>query len=853
VWACALLACIVLLLFARAPLSNGVLAPTDSIFLTPFFADQAPAGFRVPGNPILVDQVYQFVPWRRYAWASLRQGQLPLWNPYSHAGAPLVATMSSAVFYPINLLLSWLPFEQTFAWSAVLRFWIAGVLTYLLARQYRLGQPAALVSGVAFMLSGFLVVWLGHPQTNVAVWLPGLILLDELLLTAPSRAHRVRYAVLLGLIVGVQFTGGHAETSADVLVCASLYHVLRWSQVTLPGAGSYRTKLGRLLLLPSLAVFLGVALASIQLFPFLEWLPLSAEFHARAAESGFQIVRTEFLGYLFFLPLAVFPNLYGNPTWPLPPNRSLLPWGQNFNEDLLYVGILPLILAIMALLTWRRRPPPLTVWAVLGAIGLGRSLQLPIFDWINQLPLLGLGNPHRQRLIWSLSVALLAGFGAQSWWSSRERRSSRHWLWLNVAVVALGVALAVGGAGVLPQLRERLTEAARHTADIEFARTRGSIPLSLYYERADQAVTKLLWSFRLDNISMYMPALVSAAALALTAILVRGRVQRWSALAYMVVLLSTLDLTAFAWRYNPVIPAREFYPTPRLVSQLAADTSLFRFSATNLDLFPDAQMMYNLSDVRSLDFSTRWYSEYVSMIPETVLWSTYGTTFKDFKSPLLRVLNLKYVFSTSLDSPSGASADVIASTTGARAWRLQAVQPRSFVVRDAVTARNDREAVRLLQASPDAVYHRVVLSTPGPLPPMSPADARPAPGSGQVVTAVSYGPSESVWQVQSPEPGYLVTTDAYYPGWRAYVDGKPAPIYRANLAFRALRIPPGEHRVVYRYQPTWLPFAALLELLSSLAIVAGLVWSSARIGKASRVSVDPDRPPVNSTRAEALR
>lgn len=826
--ACTVLAVVVLVLLGRAPLTGRVLAPTDSIFLTPFFADQKPAHFQHPANPLLFDQVYQFVPWRRFAWERLRAGRVPLWNPYSHAGAPLVATMGGAVFYPINLLLLPLPFEQTFAWSAILKLWIAGTLTYLLARSCRLGQEASLISALAFMLSSYLIVWLGHPHTNVAIWLPGILLADELFLTASNRAERLRYSALLAILVGVQFTGGHAETSADVLLAAAFYHVLRGIQVVLPAPGSRRAKAARLLLLPSAAVVLGLGLASIQLVPFLEWLPLSAEYHARASK---QFTHMAPWRYLFFLPLAIYPNLYSNPTWPLPPYRSLLPWGQNFNEDVLYVGILPLILAVMALLRWRRRPPQVTVWAVLGGIALGRALHFPVLDWLNQVPVLSLGNPHRQRLVWCLSIAVLAGFGAQAWWGhtpGREERVSRYWLRLNVSVVVLGVLLAIIGIGIIPLLKGTLTTFGRHVAEAEFAvrGDGGAFPLSHYYERSDEAVAKLMWSFRIGNISMYLPALISAAALAATFWMLRRPLQRWAALRLSLLSLTILDLLAFAWSYNPLIPARTFYPRPRVVSPMAQDRSLYRFTATGMDLFPDAQMMYRLSDVRSCDFSTQWFITYIGMIPETFRWISYGTTFQDSRSPLLRVLNLKYVFSTSPHTPTGAGADIVFSSGASRLWRLQHVQPRSFMVYDALLTRDDSEAVRAIRAAPEAVYRRVVLSGAAPVHPPMPSASESTAGARSSVSVLRYVAEESVWKVRTEHAGYLVTTDAYYPGWRAYVDGVRTPVYRANVAFRAIEVPQGEHRIVYRYEPSWLPPVVALELLSSLILVLGFVWAA---------------------------
>jgi hypothetical protein len=51
------------------------------------------------------------------------------------------------------------------------------------------------------------------------------------------------------------------------------------------------------------------------------------------------------------------------------------------------------------------------------------------------------------------------------------------------------------------------------------------------------------------------------------------------------------------------------------------------------------------------------------------------------------------------------------------------------------------------------------------------------------------------------QAAYLVVADAYYPGWRAEVDGQPAPVERANYAFRAVPLPPGSHTVRLIFDP----------------------------------------------------
>ena len=441
-----LLTCL-LVFFHHALAPGQALSPADLIFATPFFQAQAPPGFTHPANPLLVDQVYQFAPWRHFADAALRQGHLPLWNSDSLCGTPFLATLQSAVFFPINAITVLLPFSKTFLVSALLRLWVAGFFTYALVRRYGLGRASALISAISFMLCGFLIVWLGHPHTNVVIWLPALILLAEnLVAAAPGR--RARWAALLALVVGVQFLGGHIESSVDVLTTVILYFALRWwkTRQVQPGRGLAQT------ILLAGSIGLGTLLAAVQLLPFLEWLPLSAPFYDRSPH-GFRWVDIACWRQVLTLPVLAFPNIYGNPTWADDRPTGLLflflKYG-NYNEQILYVGILTLILAMIGVV--RRREPWVQVWTLIGIIGLGRAFGLPVFDWLNQLPGLSLENAGRLRLIFAFSLCILAGFGAQTLWDdvSCARHHARDlWVRLCGLVAGAGALMAALGMGLI--------------------------------------------------------------------------------------------------------------------------------------------------------------------------------------------------------------------------------------------------------------------------------------------------------------------------------------------------------------------------------------------------------------------
>jgi len=74
-------------------------------------------------------------------------------------------------------------------------------------------------------------------------------------------------------------------------------------------------------------------------------------------------------------------------------------------------------------------------------------------------------------------------------------------------------------------------------------------------------------------------------------------------------------------------------------------------------------------------------------------------------------------------------------------------------------------------------------------------------------------------RVDMPADGYLVLSEVWYPGWQAWVDGEAAPVLRANYAFRAVRLTPGQHQVRLTFAPrSWL--VGLVVTLATLAVVA---------------------------------
>jgi len=96
----------------------------------------------------------------------------------------------------------------------------------------------------------------------------------------------------------------------------------------------------------------------------------------------------------------------------------------------------------------------------------------------------------------------------------------------------------------------------------------------------------------------------------------------------------------------------------------------------------------------------------------------------------------------------------------------------------------------------------------------------PNDGSEPPVAVRELARNRVVLQVQAARPGLVYCSESYFPGWRASVNGRPAPILAANYAFRAVPVPAGEAVVELSYVPPGLRRGLMLSLAAALIVLA---------------------------------
>ncbi|MBL7201039.1 MAG: YfhO family protein, partial [Anaerolineae bacterium] len=797
-----------LVFYGPAGLGDRALLPTDVLFdVDPLWQSVAPAGYSLPGNHLLSDQVFQFYPWKVFAVRSFAQGILPLWNPLSGAGVPFVGNAQSALFDPFNLVGYVLPVAASYVVTAVLRLLVAGLFTYLFARQIGVGKPGALLAMMAFAHSGPLLVWLGHPHSHVIVWLPAMLWTTERALAT----RRIPDVLAAGLAIAAQFLGGHPETSFHAMMTWIAYSLYR---TFAPGRGDRSAWLPQIARIAG-AALLGTLLASVQLLPFVEALlsstTLADRVNQAAASSGslWRPVLGQWQAWPTLIT-AILPQFFGTPV-----DKSYFYPYSNYIEQDIYLGIVPLALALTAVVrTIRSRTHPLwrsiLFFALLSAISLGIATRLPLLNLVNHLPLFDIAGNGRLRMVYAFSASMLAGFGMDG--VAQGIRSYRRTALIGLVIIALlSVSLVLVGHVGFVVYKDEILRTGRDHVDAQWGTIYYSRPIEHYYALVEKKYAAKLAQASPRNVVTYLPVLIALIWLVLHRWRAVFRARAW---VYAALGLTFLDALLVGMAFHPTTHPEHIFPKPGAVRFLEQDTEVYRVGGLGMALYPNTGMVFGLSDVRAYD--TVVPQRYVNLFEHVEGSARYRfhLLLADADSPLLDLMNVKYVLTS--QELGGRWVLAYSDTGEVRVYRNRDVLPRAFVVHSVEVVGDKDQSLERITSDGFDFRSRVVLEERPPgwaeLPP---------PSTPATATITRYEPNRVSVAVATEATGLLVLSDTYDRGWKAAIDGQAAPVYAANHAFRAVAVPAGVHQVDFSYEPLSFRVAVAVSLLA-LGILIGI-------------------------------
>jgi len=793
----ALLLLLPLILFWQQTVGGRTLLPTENLFqYAPYATYREVAGApAIPHNHLVSDLVLQNMQFRTFIRAQIAQGEIPLWNPHQFSGIPFFAAGQHAVLYPFSAIFYVMDLPAAYGWYTVSQLWLAGVFMYVFMRGLGIGRFGGAVAGVSYQLSAFFVISVVFPMIiGAAIWLPLILLMAEYVIRAqPIRGRPATpiWAVIGAAALGCNILSGHVEITYYTLLVTAFYaagrlvgqvvSARRAGQTAL--AAPLRHAVARGLWLVGM-IGLGVTLGAVQFIPIFE----AASTNFRSGSASLDQV----LGWAHpqrdLLQFAL-PNFYGNPAHhtifdvfsgqsvPVTINALGAPitnteWGiKNYVEGALYVGILPLALAIYALLPGVRREgdPALgahkITLAALGLLALTFMFGLPTYALLYYtLPGIDqLHSPFRWIFPLTLCVAALAGIGAHRLLATfRSEAESEHKLarWIGYGLSAAGVVVLAG-----------LVFSHLFYAQVE--------PLvSRVFEGMAQAVNafpdaRAFYSYEFTNVLVLGLMLFGGGVLFLLATPRRKRLA--NAWQISVVALIAADLMIASWAFNPASDPALLDFTPPAVTWLQGQPGEWRY--TTIDdpalgergkiMIANVGMRYGFDDIRGYEsIIPGQYVDFMEQIaPQPQLdfnrvaplytdeqYEAMGYDFRlreALDSPLLGLLNVRYIITSRAFS---LPEDL---TTSPDPLRI----PPTWVL-----AYED-EAVRIWQhgAAP-RVFVAELYDDSDVL------DLDSSFGIGFEVTRGADTGREQVLHANvTTQNSWLVVSESYAPGWRAFV------------------------------------------------------------------------------------
>ena len=708
-------------------------------------------------------------PLYRFAAQSLKGGEVPLWNPYLYGGAPFAADIQTGLFYPINLLLFFLVPEITFRTMeliSVLHFFLAGAFMYLCLRFIRkeehIGRLASLAGAIAFMFSDLFIIHFGNLNMIAAAsWLPLVFLFYHRALTERS----VNYALLSGLFLGVAILAGHIQPIFHILFLLGLYLLYR---LYLAHRGDRRA-MPLLLGLTALTVVIALGATAFLLLPGYEMMQLSVRAQIPYEEAArFSLSPAQLIG-LFN------PGFFGR--------GPRLSWGLWDRVEVGYIGVLPLLLASLALL-FRRD-------------GLTRFLLLLVVISL----LLALGD---SAIVHGWLYGLVPGF-------KQLRAPARFILLLDFALAflaALGLDLILRPLG--PREHALFREVLRLSFPAFLAVTLLTVPLAYAVLIFSQDKDPVILG-RIGNATQGLVLFLLFLGGSLFLLYIRGH--RWARpqmVGFLAIGLIFVDLAATGAYIDigTIDPTKGFHH-PAAIDFLTGDEDFYRIEVPQ-ELWgvwqPDLALIHRLFDIGGI---------YTPL--KLADFERYRQAIVSRSSPLYSFMNVRYLITQKGASPGEGYLLAFDGDPRVDIYRTTAF-PRAFIVYRSQAVADHESAWAAIQAPGfDPAY--TVLVEGGK------ALAGDASEGRAVIT--SYSLNEIGLEAEAASEGYLVLSEVYYPGWRAYVDGTEKPLLRANYAFRAVYLEPGLHQVRLTFAPTSWKVGLLIGAATWLALLfwgAGQIW-----------------------------
>ncbi len=731
----------------------------------------------IPNKAQYPDTLRQLYPWKTLSIQLLKEGQLPLWNPYNFAGSPLLANFQSAVFYPLNIF--YVMFPQHVAWTLLILLQpaLAFVFTYFYCQKIGLSKLASSFSGVTFAFSLFFTVWLEYNTIDhVILWLPLVLLSLEHL----RDNLKPNWMVILVFALTSSFLAGHPQIFFYLFLFAFCYVLYLKKNVT------QSIPLLFLMLLP-------LGIAAFQLLPGLELISLSS----RSPHVPNDLIN-KILIQPWQLIMAIVPDFFGNPA-----TRNY--WlGDTYIGKASSIGLVPLFFIIF--LFFQRKQNYVRFFMASGLITLLLTTHNPLTLLLYRLeiPILSTSSPTLMMFVFAFSMAMLAGFGIDAW---RNTKLSAHGFILIILPITLFFLCLWVGVLVIPKL-------GIVSWGVNLI---GAKRILLYNTIIVGICSSLLYVARRKSMFMNVILVLLLLFQIFDLWYMFNKFNPFSPLSLIFPNTSIITLLQRNLGINRFWGHGAASIEPNFATQLALQ------SPEGYDpLYPKRYgefIQASLNGHVQTKFTNQTRSD-ARIDPS----SSDNFMANPFRLRILDLLGVRFV----LDRPENASttqsfpSDRFALKNKADGWSVmenQKALPRIMLVGNYRTFRSPSEFESILFDKNFDPTTTILLEE------SLPVDLEKTNNKGEA-SVLSYTANTISIRTSADTGKLLFLSDVYYPGWLAMIDDAPTRIYRTNYAFRSIYVPKGVHTIRMVYEPSTFKIGTVISLMSIIATIGCISYYS---------------------------
>lgn len=812
-----------------------------------------------PKNWGLFDGRYYFGPNAFFLDASLRNGEFPFWNPLGYSGMPFSADPQTSANYPPHLLRSLLtppfnPYATALSIQIVsaLHVLFGGLGAYLLARSYRLSMPARLTAAFAFMFGPYSIIYYTefYVYALIGPWLPWLFLLTRYSLDAKEWPRRVLFASLTALAFGMSTLAGFPQITLYFGIALAAYVFLDIAfNRSRPIKTAFPRNAGWGLALLAVTAVMGALVAAALLFPAYQF----SKHSARIVASGLDVVaapqKIEFMHLLKCL--VIYP---GN-TWVPQGCRAagiaslmavMLAIGHRRKTDVIVFILLYLLMTDLTIgppfpfgtllhavdtmnLTvspWRAGLCASFPFAMALAFGVDAAGRMPewrpmrsvrfefvvivgiammalLIYWLNDRPLF-----HPTLFVWLFPLLALIAMAVLTW--VRAPRRGPAFVGILIMAEIMTWSLEMLPRYVSARVSNRSTEGFGEAREIWQGNSR----------TAHVQPNWQMWTLDAAT-NGYNPLYVADTRQTLCGPQ-RERLYRGHLLDDEV-LVDNIRGHLFAkrsiwlareWVAGP-LPAKDetFPPTTTVYLDKRPEHATFAPLEIDRETVPRRAVSENsaridIADAKAIGAGIRSLNRTESgfTLPALNVENRHSALYMGYRA--LGPVDVTPV----LRDEDGAElllARVRAASTRGDEQFLEFPLP-------------DCETATITVKWLSTLNRRIEFTQAYALLDMGDENDR-------IHILRRRANSIDIRVDDLPRPRFLVHIDSFYPGWRAYVDGERAPIYKANDAFKAIAIPAGSHHVRFVYRPWAVYLGIAVSLLASLTLLGAIGWAGLRM------------------------